>query len=441
MPVSTIEPLHKFPAAAADFPRLSARPEPKMYTSRVQKPVFPVLLSLLCGCFASTARKPESAPALPPLKPVVEQLSLENWPRIEDDLPDEGFKQAAAASIDYLKASPNRTVQFAGQTVGAQRLIETLETLVASLAEANDVDDLNRLLKDRFELYQIHRGTEPAHFSSYYQPTVEARKAADAEFAYPLYKRPDDLVEADLGAFDAKQEGKSVFGRMSEGKFVPYFDRADIDVRKSLEGKGLELAWLKSSFDRLNLHIQGSGRLKFEDGSEAMAAFAGTNGLPYKSVGLALAGSGAVPREELDAERLRKYLEEHPEGEAWLISQNPRYTFFQLQPIGPEGEPNGTIARPLTAGRSIAVDPIYTPLGAAAFIRLPMMQADAEGRILGKRETSRLVLAQDTGGAIKGPARVDLYAGHGEEAKATAHKVWEKGAMFVFLKKLPPRNR
>ena len=195
---------------------------------------------------------------------------------------------------------------------------------------------------------------------------------------------------------------------MQDGKFVPYFDRSEIDVRKSLEGKGLEIAWLKSSFDRLNLHIQGSGRLKFEDGSEAMAAFAGTNGLPYKSVGLALAGSGAVSREELDAERLKKYLEEHPEGEAWLISQNPRYTFFSLEPIGPEGEPKGTLGRPLTAGRSIAVDPAFTPLGAASFIQLPMMQADAAGGILGKRETSRLVLAQDTGGAIKGPGRVDI---------------------------------
>ena len=212
-------------------------------------------------------------------------------------------------------------------------------------------------------------------------------------------------------------------------------------MRKALEGRGLEIAWPADQFDRLDLHIQGSGLPEFPDGTLRLARFAATNALPYRSVGLALAGSGALKREDLNRERLVGYLHEHPEGESWLLSQNPRYTFFELVGVPPGGEPFGKTDQPLVAGRSIAVDPAFSPLGAAAFIRLPLIQTDASGALLGKAGTSRLVFCQDTGGAIQGPGRVDLYVGHGAQAKSLATQVWDAGELYLLIKKLPPRQR
>jgi membrane-bound lytic murein transglycosylase A len=394
-----------------------------------------ILTCVVSGCAVSPLRTPRS-------RPMVERLAPESWPVLRDDLDARSFSRASRASIDYLRKRENEFYRLGDLQIGKQRLIDTLERLDQILAGNPGEKDLNALLREEFELFQIHRSTEvrSAHYSSYYQPVLQAGKKQTAQFAYPIYKAPPDMISADLKEF-GKQEG-TIIGRINtEGRFVPYFDRRDIDVRDALKGKNLEIAWLRSSFDRLNLHIQGSGLLRFTDGTEAMAQFSATNALPYKSVGMTVVGSGAMTREEITSESLQKYLKDHPEGEAWLISQNPRYTFFSLRPLENEEEPPGSIGRPLTAGRSIAIDPKYTPLGFAAYVSLPMIQAGKNGGWLGKYPASRFVHCQDTGGAIKGPARIDLYMGHGDQAKATAHNVWEKGDFYVILKKLPGRDR
>lgn len=213
------------------------------------------------------------------------------------------------------------------------------------------------------------------------------------------------------------------------------------DVRDVLAGKGFEIAWLENQYDRLDLHIQGSGALRLPSGKKVMAKFAATNSLPYKSVGSVILGSGAISRAELSHARMRQYLTEHPEGESWLISQNPRYTFFELVPMPTDGEPIGTMLQPLTTGRSIAVDQKMIPLGAVAYFETPMPHADKNGNLLGIFPTSRLALCQDTGGAILGPGRVDIYAGFGPQAKAQATHQFSEGKLYILLKKLPARER
>ncbi|MDE2292998.1 MAG: MltA domain-containing protein, partial [Elusimicrobia bacterium] len=281
-----------------------------------------------------------------------------------------------------------------------------------------------------------------AFFSSYYQPVLDASRVETPEFRYPIYARPPDLLQADLGAFDPKLRGRQLFGRAtSSGTFVPYFSRGDIDVRRELAGKGLELAWLKDDFDRLDLHIEGSGILRFPDGGQALAQYAATNSLPYRSVGLAVIGSGAMTRSELTHATLKAYLDEHPEGSSWLLARDPRYTFFKLKDLPPDGEPDGFIEQPLTAGRSIAVDPKDEPLGGVCWMSVPLPQADAQGRLLGRSQVDRFVFPQDIGGAIKGPGRVDFYLGHGPGAAEEARRVWDRGALYILLKKLPARTR
>ncbi len=428
---------------------------------------------LAAGCLPPPVPAPTTLPpAAVPSTPAV-LVPPSEWPDIQDDLDPDSLAEAAQTTAAYLNGLPQKSLAVADRSVGPQLLLEGARALARIRREAKTPEELAARLKEEFDLFRIRGSTggPGAFFSAYYQPVLKASPGKSGAFPYPIYRKPPDLIEADLGAFKEKWKGESIVGRLQDlggrplpdgdpkrhslaeglghtssgypsvGRFVPYFDRGDIDVRKALEGRGLEIAWLADQFDRLDLHIQGSGLLEFPDGTLRLARFAATNALPYRSVGLALAGSGAVKREDLDRERLVGYLHEHPEGESWLLSQNPRYTFFELVEVPPGGEPFGKTGRPLVAGRSIAVDPAFSPLGAAAFIRLPLVQTDASGALLGKARTSRLVFCQDTGGAIQGPGRVDLYVGHGAQAKSLATRVWDAGELYLLIKKLPPRQR
>ncbi|MBI2362679.1 MAG: MltA domain-containing protein [Elusimicrobia bacterium] len=367
-----------------------------------------------------------------------------DWPELSDDLDAESFARAAARSVAYREAQGDKLWTIGPLQVGTQTLVETLNALALARMEASGPKDLADRLKASFELYRVRGSTTGpgAHYSSYYQPTLAASRTQTSEFKYPLFGRPKDLVEVDLAAFDPKWKGEKLFGRFSSsGTFVPYFDRRDIDVRGQLAGRSLEVAWLKNSFDRLNIHIQGSGLLAFQDGTMAMARFAATNGRPYQSVGLAVVGAGAMTRDQVTAATLKQYLADHPEGESWLLARNPRYTFFELVDLPADGEPPGTIGQALVAGRSIAVDPSAVPLGAACWVSVPVPQAHPQGRLLAREPMRRFMLAQDTGGAIKGPGRVDLYMGHGPEAETVAHRVWDAGELFVIVLKRPARTR
>jgi membrane-bound lytic murein transglycosylase A len=251
------------------------------------------------------------------------------------------------------------------------------------------------------------------------------------------------MVEVDLAAFDKKYAAADpLIGRVGKDKRVePYFTRGDIDIRKSLAGKKLEIAWLKDKFEALDLHVQGSGILKFPDGKEVLAKYAGTNAHPYNSVGLLLVRANIFAQGDLTREKLRDYLHAHPEAEDWILASNPRYTFFDLAPLPADGEPFGTIQQSLVGARSIAIDPAVIPLGALAYFTTTSPQADKDGRLLGNFPNSRFALCMDTGGAIKGPGRVDIYAGHGKQADATAKSQWADGKLYILLKKLPPRER
>jgi len=394
-------------------------------------------LLILTGCVGTRG------PAKPPVRKAVSLLPSESWPPLIDELDGASFEKAARNLRRYLKDKGDGFTTFGGMKVGRQRLDDTLREFSAIRKLASRNEPLNKALREKFDLYRIQRSSAVSgHFSAYYAPTIPASRKRTRIYRYPLYKKPADLIEADLGKFDKKLKGRKAHGRVSkEGRFVPYFDRRAIDIRDSLKGRGLEIAWLKSEFDRLNIHIQGSGILTFRDGSEKMARFAATNNRPYKSVGMAVVGSGAMRRDEINAETLRAYLKDHPEGEAWLLARNPRYTFFSLINLPDGGEPSGVTGHPLVAGRSIAIDPKIVPYGALAFASIPLVQVDAKGKMLGKPTTTRFLLCADTGGAIKGPGRVDLYLGHGPRAKGAAHNVWEHGDLYILLKKLPKRVR
>jgi len=347
--------------------------------------------------------------------------------------------------LDYLsKTNETRYLHIGGRDYSPAMLADSIRELLKTLDEAKTPEALDALVRERFDVFQSagSDGQGKVVFSSYYQPALPASTKRSAKYSIPIYRRPSDMVEVDLSAFGMKNGGDALVGRVGKDKrVVPYFTREEIDVRKALRGKGLELAWLQNKWDVLDLHIQGSGILKFPSGKELLARYAATNARPYNSVGLTLVKAGALPREGLSYDKIRDYFKSHPEAEDWVISQDPRYTFFELVPLPLDGEPKGTAMESLAPARSIAVDPAAIPLGALAWFSTISPQADNDGRLLGQFPNSRFALCMDTGTAIKGPGRVDIYAGHGKQAAATARNQWHEGKLFILVKKLPPRER
>jgi membrane-bound lytic murein transglycosylase A len=172
-----------------------------------------------------------------------------------------------------------------------------------------------------------------------------------------------------------------------------------------------------------------------------LATYAGTNGRPFGSVGLALLRAGVFKPGELTHTRLHDYLRKNPDAVSWILARNPRYTFFQLTALPEGGEPPGATGQALVPARAVAADPSVVPLGALLYFSTLCPQADHDGRLLGRFPTSRYAFALDTGGAIQGPGRIDIYAGHGPQAETTARYQWDAGTLYVLVKKLPDRAR
>jgi len=378
--------------------------------------------------------------------PGLRLVSPDEIPRFEESFKSRtGLIKAARKAIKYLQALPTaRTLRVGDRDYAPAALIDSAKSLIEIVQTSKSADELDRRVRAGFDVFESVGldGAGRVIFSSYYEPVLRASLKKSSGFPYPLYKRPSDLVEIDLPAFDKKFGDAVVYGRVGKDKRVtPYFTRDEIDRRQALAGKGAEIAWLKDRYDALDLHIEGSGILKFPSGRQLLVRYAGTNERPYSSVGLLLVKAGIFGRDEITHEKLREYLRANPETEGWILAQNPRYTFFELASLPDDGEPPGATKESLVPARSIAIDPTYVPLGAITFFTVPAPQADKDGRLLGVFPSARFAFALDTGGAIKSPGRVDIYAGHGAQAETTAKHQWADGRLFVLVKKLPARDR
>lgn len=377
--------------------------------------------------------------------PALRLLTEKELPDFVETFPSRGgLIKAAKKTLEYFKTTQSlpKTFRLADREYAPGMLAASLDELIKISSRAKTAEEFAEQIKANFDVFQSVGldGQGKVVFSSYYQPMLPASHKKTPVYHVPLYKRPEDMVFVDAESFGRKED--VLVGRVDKNKrVVPYFTRSDIDIKKRLAGRGLEIAWLKDKFDVLDLHIQGSGILRFPDGKELLAKYAATNGRTYNSVGLTLVKANIIPKEEITRDKLRDYLHEHPEAEDWLLAQNPRYTFFELAPLPADGEPFGSVQQSLTPSRSIAIDPSVAPLGTIAFFTTPAPQADKEGRLLGIFPSSRFAVAMDTGGAIKGPGRVDIYVGHGKQAETTARNQWHEGKLYFLVKKVPPRER
>jgi len=252
-----------------------------------------------------------------------------------------------------------------------------------------------------------------------------------SKYPFPLYSKPDDMINIYLKEFNPKYKGERIIARLYNGDILPYFNRYEIDGKGLLREKGLEIAWVSDPVDIFFLQIQGSGQIRLENGQTIRVNYAASNGRPYRSIGRLLIDEGVIPGKEMSLNKLREYLEAHPQERDRILNYNESYVFFRIVEDGPLGN----IEVPLTQGRSIATDSRLFPKGGLAFIITEKPVINESGDIIEWKSLSRFVLNQDTGGAIKGSGRVDLFFGKGKKAEIGAGNMMHNGKLYFLIKK------
>jgi len=391
------------------------------------RPLLLILAVVLVACHPTLkreARHPEEA-----LTPV-----RFSYPTFRDDMDRESLVSAIQKNIRYLdRLDPEETFYYGAQAVSCRHVKESQQTFLKLLAENLDPEQFDRAIRDNFLIFRAigRDGNPKVLFTGYFEPVYEARLSPDDTFKYPIYHRPEDLITADLSLFKPELKGERIVGRLKGERLLPYFSRYQIDEENAFRGRNLEIAWLKDPVDVAFLQIQGSGRLRLPDGSAVHVGYSASNGLGYQSIGKYLVDKGLLSMEEVSMQAIRLYLKEHPETVKEVLYSNPSYVFFQRLPTGPLGN----IRVPLTPGRSLALDAKLFPKGALAFISCKKPSIDSRSEITGWMDFSRFVLNQDTGGAIKGAGRADIFWGSGPYAEAAAGYLKHEGELYLLIKK------
>ncbi|HLI10174.1 MAG TPA: murein transglycosylase A [Alphaproteobacteria bacterium] len=365
-----------------------------------------------------------------PKAPAPERLTLQ--PVSFDDLP--GWRDdAVAAALPALRRScaklaaapPDAPAGPAGTGLRAQ----AWQGACAALGSLpGDDETLARAYFERwFHPYRAgNNGMAEGLFTGYYEPELHGALHRYGRYTVPLYGRPQDLVTVELGLFDAGLKGKRIDGRVVDGALRPYPTRAEIEAG-ALDGKATPLLWVDDPIEAFFLEIQGSGRVVLEDGAVVQVGYAAQNGRNYRSIGKLLVERGAMTLDEVSLQSLKAWLRDHPGQAKELMDENPAYVFFRKLP----GEtPLGAEGVPLTPGRSLAVDPRFVPYGCPVWL-------DIENPVSGVGRLRRLVIAQDTGSAIKGPVRGDLFWGTGSRAEEIAGHMRARGAYYLLLPMAP----
>jgi membrane-bound lytic murein transglycosylase A len=295
----------------------------------------------------------------------------------------------------------------------------------AATLDPADPAVVRAFFEKRFTPYRVVNpdGTDTGLITGYYAPELRGSRVRTDVYRYPLYGVPDDLLVVDLGDLYPQLGDLRLRGRLVGRRIVPYWDRSQIDGSdKPL--KGDELFWVADPVSLFFLQIQGSGVIRLPDGEQVMVGYADQNGYPYRSIGRLLIERGAMTRDQMSMQNIRDWARKYPEDVGALLAENPSYVFFHILPSD-TASPPGALGVPLTAGRSLAVDPRTIPLGAPVFVATTWPCSETP--------LTRLMVAQDTGGAIKGAVRADFYWGIGDGAGEMAGRMKQPGQLWVLL--------
>jgi membrane-bound lytic murein transglycosylase A len=391
--------------------------------------IIALLLAGACAHRPVAERQPSPRGAL--LVPV----HWRNLGSFQDDRNFDGLAGAVEGSLAYYgRLPPGSPLRFGDRSLTVGDYAAGLRGLLAILQDGglSASSKLDRI-RGRFDLLQSvgSDGKGGVLFTGYYEPELEGSLTPDARFRYPLYRRPTDLLTIDLSQFPLAMSDRTIVGRLDGDRVVPYFSRSDIDGKGVLDGKGLELLWLDDPVAIFFLQIEGSGIVKLQNGDQVHVQYDGKNGRPYVSLGKLMIERGLLPKGQASMQAIRRYLKDHPAQLRELLDLNPSYTFFRIAKEGPFGN----IGVALTPGRSIATDSRLFPKGALCLIRTEKPELASDGRAKAWSPFTRFVCNQDTGGAIAGPGRVDLFWGAGGKAEAAAGLLQQPGSLYFLVPK------
>ena len=364
------------------------------------------------------------APGFAPSAPV--PLQVAQYPLFHDDLQLQELKATLDQSLTYLHTVPASTrYTLAGVSFPVQRLIDSALFFQQLLQSSPSPEQLNQQIQHSYTVYRIEGGpgakTRRMLITGYYQPTFAGSLKRTPPYLYPLYRVPTTLKVQGVGS------KKKNIGRLHEGRILPFWTRQEIEDDHLLQGQ--ELVWLKDPFDVFVLHVQGSGVIQLTDGTARGVHYAQSNGREYRSIGKYLADMGRMARAEVTMDSIRHYLAAHPEERDQILHHNESFIFFHWSE---PGQVIGNLGQQLTAGRSLAADQQWYPPGALAFVdsRRPEM---VNGQVVGWIPMRRFASVQDTGSALTGPGRVDIFWGSGEQAGREAGQMKEDGNVYLLL--------
>lgn len=402
----------------------------------VRRAVYCTVLAL-CGC--ATPPAPAPAPASPPPAPVTPAPApapapappapeAAEPPAAAPETPASRARAAAWADLPGWKEENHALVWKALQAscaVQKNRPEWTTPCAIATATPTPDAAAVRRFFETYFTPYQLTNddGTDTGLVTGYYEPLLHGSRKPSRRYRYPVYGVPDDLLVIDLAEVYPQLKGMRLRGRIEGRRVVPYYDRAQIDNgAPALKGK--EIAWVEDPIELFFLQIQGSGRIRLDTGQMLRVGYADQNGYPYRSIGRWLVERGELPLEKASMQGIKAWARTHPAELKELLNYNASYVFFR-ELAGDLSGPLGAQGVPLTAGRSVAVDARYVPLGSPVYL--------ATTRPNSAVPLNRLMMAQDTGGAIRGPVRADFFWGFGDEAGREAGRMKQTLRMWLLL--------
>ena len=389
---------------------------------------FVVVACFFSGCYPGIKEEITQFTVLKKLKP-------ETYPVFVDDIEFQGLMTSIDNSLLYFKKVPLERKYYYGKEIyTAGHIILSLETFKAFLERQPSSKALNDFIKSDFIVYAA-AGNEDGKvlFTGYFEPVFEGRIEKSDEFFFPVYSRPDDLLEIDLSEFSNIYKGhKNLVARVNDSRrVVPYYSRKQINDIKDFYIRSKPVVWLKSRIDRFFLEVQGSGRIDLGNGDVLRVHYAKSNGNEYRSIGRYLIDKKEILKENMSMQAIRTWLDQNPERMDEVLNHNESFVFFQTE----EGGPYGSLGVEVTALRSIATDSSLFPKGALCFMQAQLPDKKISPFLKKWENTSFFVLNQDTGGAIKGPARADLFCGNGDYAEFTAGRMNQYGKLFFLVLK------
>jgi membrane-bound lytic murein transglycosylase A len=364
----------------------------------------------------------------------MERISSWSYPDFLDDMTYNGLEDSILQSLSYLNKIPaDRQFIFGEDQYSTEHMIKSLQQFLDYIQTRPSRQDLKGFIQSDYRIYRSvgRDGKGEVLYTGYYEPLLLGSLVRSEQYRFPIYTRPRDLITIDLSLFHKKFKGEKIIGRYTDQSVVPYYDRSEIETDGVLEDKAEVLAWAKDPVDVFFLQIQGSGKVQLDNGDVFNVHYQTTNGRPYRSIGKLLIDEEKISVTDMSMQKIREYLHNHPNEIDAVLNYNPSYVFFKIEPNGPLGNINVK----LTAGRSIALDRRIFPPAALVFIETEKPLIDDAGQIQSWQRFSRFALNQDTGGAIRGPGRADLFWGNGPYAEIAAGHLKHTGRLYFLVLK------